>query len=228
MRAHPAFVRATVLIKRAAAMANRDTGRLDARIADAIIQASDEILGKDWRDHFSAPLPGDWQQHFVVDVYQAGAGTSHNMNANEVLANRAIEILGGKRGDYEAGQPQRPRQHGAVHQRHLSRRRCVSRRCLMIRETLPAMDQLAQAFEAKGREFDDILKSGRTHLQDATPIRLGQEFAAYGLTVRRDIERLGARAGDALRAEHRRHGGRHRPQRRGRATSTASCATWPS
>ena len=97
MRAHPALVRATVLIKRAAAMANRDTGRLDARTADAIIQASDEILGKDWRDHFSDPLPGDWQQHFVVDVYQAGAGTSHNMNINEVLANRAIEILGGER-----------------------------------------------------------------------------------------------------------------------------------
>ncbi len=189
MRAHPAFVRATVLIKRAAAMANRDTGRLDARVADAIIQASDEILGKDWRDHFSAPLPGDWQQHFVVDVYQAGAGTSHNMNANEVLANRAIEILGGKRGDAKLVNPN---DHVNMAQSTNDTVPTAMRiaTLFMIHEIIPAMDHLAQAFEAKGREFDHILKSGRTHLQDATPIRLGQEFAAYGLTVRRDIERL--------------------------------------
>jgi aspartate ammonia-lyase len=189
MRAHPALVRASVLIKRAAAMANRDTGRLDAHIADAIIQASDEILGKDWRDHFSAPLPGDWQQQFVVDVYQAGAGTSHNMNANEVLANRAIEILGGKRGDARLVSPNdHVNMAQSTNDTFPTAMRIAT--LFLIRETLPAMDHLAQAFEAKGREFDHILKSGRTHLQDATPIRLGQEFAAYGLTIRRDMERL--------------------------------------
>ena len=189
MRAHPALVRATVLVKRAAAMANRDTGRLDAHIADAIIQAADEILGRDWRDHFSAPLPDDWQRHFVVDVYQAGAGTSHNMNANEVLANRAIEILGGKRGDYTLVSPNdHVNMAQSTNDTFPTAMRIAA--LFLIRETLPAMDHLAKAFEAKGREFDHILKSGRTHLQDATPIRLGQEFAAYGLTIRRDIERL--------------------------------------
>jgi aspartate ammonia-lyase len=189
MRGHPALVRATVLIKRAAAMANHDTGRLDARIADAIIQASDEILGKNWRDHFSDPLPGDWQQQFVVDVYQAGAGTSHNMNVNEVLANRAIEILGGKRGDSKLINPNdHVNMAQSTNDTFPTAMRIAT--LFIIRETLPAMDHLAQAFEAKGREFDHILKSGRTHLQDATPIRLGQEFSAYGLTIRRDMERL--------------------------------------
>jgi aspartate ammonia-lyase len=189
MRAHPALVRATVLIKRAAAMANRDTGRLDAHIADAIIQASDEILGKDWRDHFSDPLSDDWQRHFVVDVYQAGAGTSHNMNANEVLANRAIEILGGKRGDSKLVNPNdHVNMAQSTNDTFPTAMRIAT--LFMIRETIPAMGHLAQAFEAKGREFDHILKSGRTHLQDATPIRLGQEFSAYGLTIRRDIDRL--------------------------------------
>jgi len=189
LRAHPALVRATVLIKRAAAMANRDTGRLDARTANAIIQASDEVLGMDWRDHFSAPLPGDWQQHFVVDVYQAGAGTSHNMNANETIANRAIEILGGKRGDSKLVNPNdHVNMAQSTNDTFPTAMRIAT--LFLISETLPAMDHLAQAFEAKGREFDHILKSGRTHLQDATPIRLGQEFSAYGLTIRRDIERL--------------------------------------
>lgn len=189
MRAHPALVRATVLIKRAAAMANRDTGRLDAHIADAIIQASDEILGKDWRERFSAPLPDDWQQQFVVDVYQAGAGTSHNMNANEVLANRAVEILGGQRGDAKlVNANDHVNMAQSTNDTFPTAMRIAT--LFLIRETIPAMDHLAQAFEAKGREFDRILKSGRTHLQDATPIRLGQEFAAYGLTIRRDSERL--------------------------------------
>src|SRR6476661_7671605 len=189
MRAHPAFVRATVLVKRAAAMANRDTGRLDAHIADAIIQASDEILGKDWRDHFSAPLPNDWQQHFVVDVYQAGAGTSHNMNANEVLANRAIEILGGERGDTKLVNPNdHVNMAQSTNDTFPTTMRVAT--MLMVRETLPVLEELAAAFEAKGREFDGIVKSGRTHLQDATPIRLGQEFAAYGLTLRRDVARI--------------------------------------
>src|SRR5579871_4380948 len=93
LHAHPTLIRATVLVKKAAALANMETGRLDPRIGNAVVQAADEVLAGQWRDHF------------VVDVYQAGAGTSHNMNANEVLANRAVEILGGKRGDYKLVHP---------------------------------------------------------------------------------------------------------------------------
>jgi len=177
MHAHPAMIRATVLVKKAAALANMETGRLDERITRAISQAADEILA------------GQWHEHFVVDVYQAGAGTSHNMNANEVLANRAIEILGGQRGDYKIVHPNdHVNMAQSTNDTFPTAMRVAT--LLMIRETLPAMGRLAAAFLAKGREFDHIVKSGRTHLQDATPIRLGQEFAAYGLTLRRDIKRL--------------------------------------
>ncbi len=104
IRPLPAFVDAVVRIKKAAALTHRDTGRLEARLADAIVQAADEVLAGKWRDQF------------VVDVYQAGAGTSHNMNVNEVLANRANELLGGRAWEVHARASQRPRQHGAVHQ----------------------------------------------------------------------------------------------------------------
>ena len=177
LHAHPAMIEATILVKKAAALANHETGRLDARIANAITQAADEVLSGQWRDQF------------VVDVYQAGAGTSHNMNANEVLANRATELLGGARGDYTLVNPNdHVNMAQSTNDTFPTAMRVAT--LLMIRETLPAMERLAVAFEAKGVEFDDIVKSGRTHLQDATPIRLGQEFAAYGLMVRRDMTRL--------------------------------------
>lgn len=177
MHAHPMMIRATVLVKKAAALTNRDTDRLDPRIANAIVAAADEILA------------GRWREQFVVDVYQAGAGTSHNMNANEVLANRAIEILGGVRGDYKIVHPNdHVNMAQSTNDTFPTSMRVAT--VLMIQETLPALERLAAAFEAKGREFDPIVKSGRTHLQDATPIRLGQEFAAYGLTLRRDADRL--------------------------------------
>ncbi len=177
LRAHPAMIRATVLVKKAAALANVETGRLDERLGRAIVRAADEILG------------GQWHDQFVVDVYQAGAGTSHNMNANEVLANRAIEILGGRRSDYKLVSPNdHVNMAQSTNDTFPTAMRVAT--LLMVRETLPALDRLADAFEAKGREFDHIVKSGRTHLQDATPIRLGQEFAAYGLSMRRDRERL--------------------------------------
>ncbi len=179
MHAHPMMIRATILVKKAAALTNRDTGRLEPRIANAIVAAADEILAGQWRDHF------------VVDVYQAGAGTSHNMNANEVLANRAIELLGGQRGDYTLVHPNdHVNMAQSTNDTFPTSMRVAT--ALMIEETLPALERLAAAFEAKGREFDHIVKSGRTHLQDATPIRLGQEFAGYGLTLRRDVERLRA------------------------------------
>nr|MDQ3082368.1 lyase family protein [Gemmatimonadota bacterium] len=171
------FVDATVRIKRAAAITHKETGRLESRLADAIIAAADEILGGAHRDQF------------VVDVYQAGAGTSHNMNTNEVLANRANEILGGKRGDYT---PVHPNDHVNMAQSTNDviptaiRLACVTE----LPGLVDAYDALIAALEAKGREFDDVLKSGRTHLQDAMPIRLGQEFTAYAGSLRRCLRRV--------------------------------------
>jgi aspartate ammonia-lyase len=185
LRPLPAFVDAVIHIKRAAALTHRETGRLEASLADAIVRAADEVLSGRHRDHF------------VVDVYQAGAGTSHNMNCNEVLANRANEILGGKRGEYR---PIHPNDHVNMAQSTNDVIPSAIRLGALMKlpALLASLDALAEAFAAKGREFDDIVKSGRTHLQDATPIRLGQEFTAYGNTVRRGRDRL-VRAADELR-----------------------------
>ncbi|HET8649654.1 MAG TPA: aspartate ammonia-lyase [Gemmatimonadales bacterium] len=185
LRALPAFVDAMVWIKRAAAQTHRETGRLDARRADAIIQAADEVLSGQHRDQF------------VVDVYQAGAGTSHNMNVNEVLANRANELLGGRRGDY---QPVHPNDDVNMAQSTNDTIPTAMRLATLasLPKLLEALDRLAAAFHQKGKQFDSIIKSGRTHLQDATPIRLGQEFNAYGDTVARHREKL-SQAADWLR-----------------------------
>jgi len=185
LRPLPAFVDAVILIKKAAALTHRETGRLDGALADAIVTAADEVLGGRHRDHF------------VVDVYQAGAGTSHNMNCNEVLANRANELLGGRRGAY---QPVHPNDHVNMAQSTNDVIPTAIRlgALALLRELLTSLEDLAAAFAAKGVEFDGIVKSGRTHLQDATPIRLGQEFTAYAGTIRRHAARL-VRAADDLR-----------------------------
>ncbi len=181
----PVFIDAVVWIKKAAALTHRETGRLDPKLADAIVRAADEVLGGQHRDQF------------VVDPYQAGAGTSHNMNANEVLANRANELLGGKRGAYT---PVHPNDHVNMAQSTNDVIPTAIRlgALALVQGLLPVLDRLSQALTAKGAAFDEVLKSGRTHLQDATPIRLGQEFAAYGHTVQRNRERV-ARAADDLR-----------------------------
>jgi len=185
LRPTAAFVDAVVWIKKAAALTHKETGRLDASRADAIVRAADEILSGLHRDQF------------VVDPYQAGAGTSHNMNANEVLANRANELLGGKRGEY---QPVHPNDHVNMAQSTNDVIPTAIRlgALSLVPALLAALDRLAGAFAAKGKAFDDVLKSGRTHLQDATPIRLGQEFMAYAHTIHRNRDRL-ARAADDLR-----------------------------
>src|SRR5213594_4724572 len=153
------FVDAVIWIKRAAALTHKQTKRLDSKLADAIVRAADEVLGGAHRDQF------------VVDPYQAGAGTSHNMNCNEVLANRANELLGGKRGTY---QPVNPNDH--VNMAQSTNDVIPSAIRLAALSELPALldavGRLALAFLTKGKAFDKILKSGRTHLQDATPIRL--------------------------------------------------------
>src|SRR5215210_4944648 len=177
LRPLPAFVDAVIWIKRSAAVVHKQTGRLEARLADAIVQAADEVLDGQHRDQF------------IVDVYQAGAGTSHNMNCNEVLANRANEILGAARGSY---QPVHPNDHVNMAQSTNDVIPTAMRLATLmtLSGTLGSLDRLANSLLAKGQQFDAIIKSGRTHLQDATPIRLGQEFTAYGRTVERHRRKI--------------------------------------
>ena len=185
LRPQEPFVVAQVWIKKAAALTHKETGRLDARLADAIVTAADEVLA------------GRHREHFVVDPYQAGAGTSHNMNVNEVLANRANEILGGARGTYT---PVHPNDHVNMAQSTNDtiptniRLACLSR----VDALVSTFESLRDALAAKGEEFDDIVKAGRTHLQDAMPIRLGQEFTAYAGSIDRCIRRV-REAADYLR-----------------------------
>jgi aspartate ammonia-lyase len=173
----PDFIRATVLVKKAAAKANASLGLLDKKVGDAIMSAADEVL------------QGKLMDQFVVDVYQAGAGTSHNMNANEVLANRAAEILGGRKGDYKLVSP-----HDHVNMGQSTNDTYptfIRVSCAVLGERLiEVLKGLGGALEEKAKEFDHIVKSGRTHLQDAAPIRLGQEFAAYVNIISDDAARL--------------------------------------
>jgi len=182
LRAPSDLIVATVLIKRAAAEANEALGRLDRRVAQAIIQAADEIRGGALRDQF------------VVDVYQAGAGTSHNMNANEVIANRAAELLGGTRGDYALVHPN---DHVNMGQSTNDVFPTATRVALLIgmRPLVDAARGLASALQEKADAFAHVLKVGRTHLQDAVPMTLGQEFGGYAACIERgadDVEQAAA------------------------------------
>ncbi|HVZ48096.1 MAG TPA: aspartate ammonia-lyase [Gemmatimonadaceae bacterium] len=181
----PDFVRAVVLIKRAAALTHRGTGRLDARRADAIVRAADEVLA------------GAHADQFVVDVFQAGAGTSLNMNVNEVLANRANELLGAARGVYD---PVHPNDHVNMAQSTNDVIPTAIRLAALAAEEplSAALKGLRGALADRAAAFRDIVKAGRTHLQDAMPIRLGQEFAAWGGTIERNARRIGE-AADYLR-----------------------------
>jgi fumarate hydratase, class II len=176
MRPWPAFVWSMALVKHAAADVHRDLGLIDPEIASAIAQAAAEIM------------EGQWNDHFVVDPFQAGAGTSHNMNTNEVIANRATQILGGIPGEYKVN----PNDHVNMSQStNDTIPTAIRLGCLWrLDELLTAVDRLARALRQKSIEFDDIVKSGRTHLQDAVPVRLGQEFGAYARAVERDGERI--------------------------------------
>ena len=182
MKPYPAFVWAQALVKRAAAEVNGDLGLLEPRLAAAIIQAADEVLAGQHRDQF------------VVDPFQAGAGTSHNMNLNEVIANRANQILGYALDDPK--KPVSPNDHVNMAQStNDTIPTAIRLGCLWrMDELLTAIDQLAAALEMKAVEFDGVVKSGRTHLQDAVPVRLGQEFGAYALAVRNDRERISVAA----------------------------------
>ncbi len=172
------MIRALALIKKAAAEVNRDTGKLDRKLAEAIIQAAHEVAG------------GTHDRHFVVDVFQTGSGTSSNMNANEVIANRAIQILGGQLGSKS---PVHPNDHvnmgqssndvfpTAVH---------IAAAEAMERDLVPALEALEGALTSKARAFDYIVKIGRTHLMDAVPVRLGQEFSGYAQILTNTVRRV--------------------------------------
>jgi aspartate ammonia-lyase len=214
LREHPAFIRAFILLKKAAALANYELGALEERLARAISDAGDEILGDDSMSFerltskdragkeaesddlrsvpYKVPSPyvsPKFVDQFVIDVFQAGAGTSFNMNCNEVIANLANLRLGGTVGAYS---PIHPNDHVNMAQSTNDTFPTAIRLAtlLLLREFFPAVDGLSFALEAKGEEFSDVIKSGRTHLQDAVPVTLGQEFKAYAAAVRRGTRLL--------------------------------------
>ncbi|MGF1507476.1 MAG: lyase family protein, partial [Anaerolineae bacterium] len=180
-----AFIWSMATIKRAAAEVNAELGLFSDSdgtsaedLVNAIKQAADEVIA------------GDHDAHFVVDPFQAGAGTSHNMNTNEVIANRANQILGYALDDPD--KPVHPKDHvNMAHSTNDTIPSAIRLGCLWrLEELTDVLDGLAESLGEKAREFDDILKSGRTHLQDAVPVRLGQEFGAYARAVERNTDKL--------------------------------------
>ncbi len=176
-RIHEELIKAMAIVKKSAATANMEIGRLQPGLAEAIVKAADEII------------EGKWHDQFIVDPIQGGAGTSINMNANEIIANRAIELMGGTKGDYfkvspnshvNMAQSTNDAFPTAIHISVLS----------LMDKLLVTAKELQGAFAAKAAEFDSVIKMGRTHLQDGVPIRLGQEFAAYARVLERDIKRI--------------------------------------
>jgi len=171
------FVRALGVVKKAAAQANRDLGHLDDDVADAVIEAADEVIA------------GDHDDQFPVDVFQTGSGTSSNMNANEVIANRAAELMGEEIGD-RAVHPNDHVNFGQSSNDVIPTAMHVSALEAVEKDLLPALETLEAALDAKAEEFDGVVKTGRTHLQDATPVRLGQEFGGYRTQVEKGIGRV--------------------------------------
>ena len=184
MRAHPSLIRAIGMVKCAAAEANKSLDLVDAKRADAIMSAAKEVMD------------GKWNQSFVVDVFQAGAGVSFHMNSNEVIANRATELMGGKLGEYTVHPNDHVNYGQSTNDVFPTAMRVAT--LLELEKLYPTLDALAAALEAKGQEFHNIMKSGRTHMQDAVPIRLGQEFAAYAVAMRKALADI-RHASDSLR-----------------------------
>ncbi len=177
MRGHPTLIRAIAMVKQAAAEANKELGLVDEHRANAILQAAREVQ------------EGKFHDQFLVDVFQAGAGVSFHMNANEVIANRAIQLLGGALGDYSVVHPNDHVNYGqSTNDVFPTAMRLAA--LLELERLYPVLDSLAGSFDVKGKEFWEVLKSGRTHMQDAVPIRLGQEFAAYGVAIRRAAQAI--------------------------------------
>ena len=177
MYMHPELIKSVVQIKKAAAITNCEVGHLDKKITEAIVKACDEIIG------------GKMHDQFIVDPIQGGAGTSLNMNANEVIANRAIELLGGDKGNYSIVNPNDHVNYGqSTNDVFPSCGRITSLK--LLNKAQLQLTRLYDALLNKAEEFDGVIKMGRTQLQDAVPIRLGQEFRAYSAAIKRDISRL--------------------------------------
>ena len=177
MSAEPEFVRALGFVKKAAALANRDLGVLDASVANAIVAACDRLIA------------GEMREQFITDFIQGGAGTSTNMNANEVIANLALEHLGHSKGEYQIVNPN---DHVNYGQSTNDIYPTAFRLALILRLShyMEALRLLQAAFFAKAREFDRVLKMGRTHLQDAVPMSMGQEFHGWGTTIGEEVQRI--------------------------------------
>ncbi|WP_336133980.1 class II fumarate hydratase [Natronomonas amylolytica] len=171
------FIRALGIVKKAAAQANLELDLLEEDKADAIIEAADEVIA------------GQHDDHFPVDIFQTGSGTSSNMNANEVIANRATEIYGGEIGTREI-HPNDHVNYGQSSNDVIPTAMHVAALEAVERDVIPGLQTLADALEAKEAEFDDVVKTGRTHLQDATPVRLGQEFGGYRAQIEKGIQRV--------------------------------------
>ncbi|MBI5739531.1 MAG: class II fumarate hydratase [Nitrospirae bacterium] len=180
------FIRAQGIVKLAAARANGALGLLDGKRLRAIEKAAREVID------------GRHDEHFVVDIYQAGAGTSQNMNANEVIANRAIEILKGERGDYRLVNPNDHVNMAQSTNDTIPTSIYISAFEGVKERLLPALKGLSGALSSRAKEFDGIVKAGRTHLQDAVPVRLGQEFGGYAAAVKSDIARVSGASGSLL------------------------------
>lgn len=174
----PVYVDACVLIKKAAALVNADLNCITPEMGTAIAQACDEILSGQLRDQF------------VVDIYQAGAGTSHHMNVNEVLANRALEIVGDRKGNYAAINPNDHVNYGQSTNDVIPTAIRIGASIAMQRFLYPALENLQNQLQHKAEEFQDVIKSGRTHLQDAVPVRLGDEFLAYAQIISDHTKRI--------------------------------------
>ncbi|MGF1538098.1 MAG: aspartate ammonia-lyase [Elainellaceae cyanobacterium] len=184
LRPLPTYVDACVLIKKAAATVNGELGCISAALQQAIVQAADEVLAGNLRDQF------------VVDVYQAGAGTSHHMNVNEVLANRALEILGDQKGNYQRVSPNDHVNYGQSTNDVIPTAIRVGGLLALERLLYPALTSGITALKQKADEFQDVVKSGRTHLQDAVPVRLGEGFQAWAQILTDHQHRIRAAAQD--------------------------------
>ena len=177
LRIPTAMIRSLALVKKHAALANAGLSLVEQRLADAIVQAADEML------------EGKWDEHFPIDVFQTGSGTSWNMNANEVLANRANEILGQPRGTRAPVHPNDHVNRGQSSNDVIPTALHIADR-MVADELLAAMQLLQQSLAAKAEEFKDLVKLGRTHLQDAVPMTLGQEFSGYATQIEKNIQRV--------------------------------------
>ncbi len=182
----PTYVDAGVLIKKATAIANGELGCIPQDIANAIVQAADEILA------------GRLREQFIVDVYQAGAGTSHHMNLNEVLANRALEILGDEKGNYQRVNPNDHVNYGQSTNDVIPTAIRIGGLLALERTLYPALDAAIATLKTKATEFQDVIKSGRTHMQDAVPVRLGDTFGAWAEILQAHRDRLQTAAGDLM------------------------------